>query len=271
MNTQGLNQKGILFFLHANSYSSGLYQPFLEPLYEDYEVWAPDLPGHGLSRWNGRIQAWTDLADYYIKHLDQNPPKLPLIGMGHSIGGIIIMLMSIQRPQWFSQVILLDPVLLPKYVLCLIKTLRLGSLTHLIPLAKAAERRKWLFSSREEALVHYSRKKVFSKWEPHFLEGYVETCLHPNTEGQYQLACAPHLESIIYQSIPLNSWKFPKKIKIPTLFLIGKYSDTVNQTGRKRLEKLGGNHVVKSIDGGHLFPFEKPAASLALIKEFLAQ
>ena len=271
MNPRGTARRGTLLFLHANSYSAGLYQAFLEPLLENYEVWSPDLPGHGNSRWNGRIQDWADLADHFIKLLEKNPPTTPLIGMGHSIGGIVMMMMAIRKPDWFQRIILLDPVLLPKHILWLMRGLRFISLTQIIPLAKAANRRRWLFSSRPEALKHFSRKKVFSRWEPQFLKAYVDTCLHPTRSDQYQLSCAPQLESSIYQSLPLKAWRFPKRLPVPALFLIGKYSDTVNQRGFHRLKKLGGNHVAKSIDGGHLFPFEKPAASMALIKEFLIQ
>ncbi len=271
MNPQGTAKQGSLFFLHANSYSASLYKPFLEPLYDEYEVWAPDLPGHGDSYWRGQIQDWSDLAEYYIKQLENTPPPKPLIGMGHSIGGVVMILMAIKRPEWFSRLILLDPVLLPKHILWIMYGLRLTSLTHLIPLAKAADRRKWLFPSRQAALDHYSSKQVFKRWEPQFLEGYVDTCLTLNHEKKYQLSCAPQLESSIYQSLPLNPWKYTRKLATPALFIIGEYSDTVNQRGFKRLKRLSGNNVVRSVAGGHLFPFEKPGLSMALIKDFLAK
>ncbi len=268
---RGHNKRGVIFFLHANSYSSRLYDDFLKPLYDDYEVWAPDLPGHGESRWNGRIEAWEDLADYFIGYLEHHPPSKPLIGMGHSIGAVIIMLMSIKRPQWFSKVTLLDPVLLPKRILWLLYGLQLTSLTHIVPLARAANRRKRLFPNRQAALEHYTRKKVFSQWENHFLTAYVEHCMHPVTSGEIQLSCAPQLESSIYQSLPLNAWVLPKQLPQPSLFLIGNSSDTVNHRGVKRLKNLKGNHVVKGVDGGHLFPFEKPEESMLQIKEYLSK
>lgn len=270
MNPRGTSQQGTIFFLHANSYSADLYKPFLEPLYQDYEVWAPDLPGHGSSRWTGLIQDWADLADHHIEHFKQNPPPKPLIGMGHSIGGIVILLMAIQHPEWFSKVIFLDPVLLPKRILWIMRGLRLTSLSHLIPLAKATDRRRVLFSSRKEALDHYSQKKVYAHWKPQFLEGYVNTCMHATDNGQVQLSCAPQLESSIYQSLPLNAWSFPKKLTVPALYIIGEHSDTVNQRGANRLKRLGRNPVVKSVDGGHLFPFENPKDSMELIKDFLS-
>jgi carboxypeptidase C (cathepsin A) len=43
----------------------------------------------------------------------------------------------------------------------------------------------------------------------------------------------------------------------------------VNQRGIKRLKGSSGNHIVKSVIAGHLFPFEKPAASIEIIKDYL--
>ena len=269
INRWGNPEGETLFFLHANSFSSKMYTPFLEPLFKDYNILAPDLPGHGDSRWNGRIEAWVDLANYYIAHLEKNPPDMPMIAMGHSIGGIVIMLMAIQRPDWFKKIILLDPVLLPKRILTLIRVLKVLSLTHVIPLAKAANRRKNHFQDREMALQHYAKKKIFSRWQPVFLEAYVETCLHEDGQGEFLLSCAPQLESSIYQSIPLNVWRLPKKLPHPALFIIGEKSDTVSKHGFNRLRGSRGNHIVKSVIAGHLFPFETPSESMKIIKDYL--
>lgn len=271
MNRWGSPDKDALFLLHANGFSAKLYRSFVKPLEADFDIWAPDLPGHGESRWNGRIQAWTDLADYFIKHLEKSPPVKPMVGMGHSIGGIVIMLMALQRPEWFSKIILLDPVMLPKRILLGIRFLRLFSMTHIIPLAKTTKRRKRQFGSRQLALEHYSKKAVFSRWAEGVLKDYVDSCLYELAGGSVQLACAPQLESSIYQSIPVNVWSFPKKLHVPALFIIGEYSDTVSPRGYQRLKRLRGNHVVKGINGGHLFPFEKPDECIDLIKEYLSQ
>ena len=179
------------------------------------------------------------------------------------------MLMSVQRPDLFVKLILLDPVMLPKGILTGIKMLRLLSMTHIIPLAKAANRRRTAFPDRTSVSRHYATKEVFSRWAPGFLEAYAETCLHEIESGEWQLSCAPLVESSIYQSIPLTVWSLPQKLTHPSLFLIGKYSDTINHRGFRRLQKRLGNHVVKRLDGGHLFPFEKPGETLEQIKDFL--
>ncbi|MCF7923293.1 MAG: hypothetical protein K9M55_11385, partial [Candidatus Marinimicrobia bacterium] len=118
---------------------------------------------------------------------------------------------------------------------------------------------------------HYSKKNIFAHWEPRFMESYVETCLHENGQGGFQLSCAPQLESSIYQSIPLNVWSLPKNLPTQALFIIGEKSDTVNQRSFMRLKRVRGNHIVKSVPAGHLFPFETPNEAMAIIKDYLAQ
>jgi len=260
-----------LLFLHANSYSSRMYHPFLEPLAKDHHIWSPDLPGHGESRWNGRVHSWEDLADYYIQLIEKSSLPQPMTIMGHSIGGIIALFIAVKRPSWVNKIILLDPVLLPKRILFVMRILKLFSLTHLIPLARASIRRRSRFTNKSEALEHYARKSVFSQLEPRFLEAYVETCLRETDQGTFQLSCAPQLESSIYQSIPVKVWSLPKKVLVEALFIIGENSDTVSHRGIKRLKRSKRNHIVKSVEAGHLFPFEKPDTSIALIKDYLAK
>jgi pimeloyl-ACP methyl ester carboxylesterase len=266
---RGHATKGSLLFLHANSYSAELYQNFLKPLESEYLISAPDLPGHGKSNWAGRIDDWERLADYYLDVLDLQRTPTPLIGMGHSIGGILTLFMALKRPKLFSRIILLDPVLLPKRILYAFRFMHLISMAHLNPISRAARRRKQSFPSREKALQHYSKKKVFENWQNGYLQAYVDSCMRQESNGSVHLACSRELESSIYQSVPLNAWSLPNKISIPALYIIGAHSDTINQRGVKRLRTKIGKDQVKVIEGGHLFPFEDPVGTMNIVKEFL--
>ena len=180
------------------------------------------------------------------------------------------MLMAIQRPQYFEKLILLDPVLLPKRYLWILRVLNLFSLGDLPPLPRSANGRRWHFESLDAAGEHYGKKRVFQRWAPGFLDAYVSHCLRTTHNGSVQLACDRGLESSIYQSVPLNAWSLPRQLTQPTLFLIGKHSDTVNARGQRRLQRQPGNHIVKEVNGGHLFPFENPEETMTLIKDFLS-
>lgn len=270
LHQRGSAKKGSLLFLHANSYSAEMYRDFLEPLEADYAITSPDLPGHGSSTWQGRVNDWEKLAEFYLDILDLEGQVAPRIGMGHSIGGILILFMALKRPDLFSRIILLDPVLLPKRILYVFRGMKLLSVAHEAPIAKAARRRKRTFSSRQRAYEHYSRKKVFKKWQDSYLQAYVDSCLREESNGSVHLVCTPELESSIYQSVPLNVWRIPRKISIPALYIVGSHSDTINERGVKRLKSMIGADQVSVVEGGHLFPFEDPDGSMTLIKEFLA-
>jgi len=163
----------------------------------------------------------------------------------------------------------LDPVLLPKRILALIRVLRFLKLDHHLPLVQKARHRKTRFADREEALAHYRRKPIFRHWETEAFEHYVDGCLVDDGAGGKRLACRPELEESIYLSIPLDTWRLPGRLPIPGMVITGEYSDTVSPRGVQRLRRINGNLIVKTLPGGHLFPFEKPALASDLIMEFL--
>ncbi len=259
-----------LFFLHANSYCACMYMPFLDHLISDRYLIAPDLPGHGDSHWEGRITDWASLAEYYEGYLDDLGLDKSLIGIGHSIGGIVLMIMASKRPGLFSKLVLLDPVLLDRKLLFMIRLMRILGQDRHFPLARKAYRRKSHFTSRENALNHYRQKRVFAVFGDDFLERYVDHCMRSDEEGGLKLACDPRLEASIYRSLPLNAWSYLHRIVTPTLVLAGEQSDTLSSAGVRRLEHIGSNIIVKTITGGHLFPFEKSSGAEALIQEFLS-
>lgn len=259
-----------VFFLHANSYCACMYIPFLESILEGKYLIAPDLPGHGGSRWHGRIRNWSSLADYFENYLDDLDLNQPLIGIGHSIGGIVNMMMAAKRPDSFSRLVLLDPVLLPRPLVFLIATMRFLGLGHQFPLAKKAYRRQRYFDSRETALDHYRQKRVFARFNEEALSRYVDHCMRPSRQGGLELSCDPHLEASIYRTLPVKAWSLVPRLKVPTLLLVGEHSDTITANSVRRLSGMNPNVVVHTVPGGHLFPFEESARASELIQEFLA-
>jgi pimeloyl-ACP methyl ester carboxylesterase len=258
-----------ILFLHANSFAAGMYQPFMEGLLDDYHVLAPELPGHGQSQWPGVIKGWPSLADYYLQQMDNQGLTDPVIAMGHSIGGIISLIMAVKQPQRFSKIVLLDPVLLPGKILTLIAIMRALGQRKRFPLARKAYRRRTHYPDRESALERYRHKRVFARWQPRFLRGYVDHCLRTLPDGSLELACSPELEASIYETLPVNVWSFVRKLRIPTLIVVGEHSDTVAPAGVRRLSRINSNLIVKTTPGGHLFPFEEPEAALKIIREYL--
>lgn len=265
----GTPGKPTLHFLHANSYCAGMYAPFLEPLFAEYDIYALEIPGHGRSEWSGKMERWSDLADYLIRYLDRAELSKPIIGVGHSIGGVATMMAAVERPDLFSRLILLDPVLLPPKMLFMIKLANLFHYRYSTPLIKSASRRRKHFPSREAAREQYEKKRAFKHWKPAFLDAYVECGFRPDKKGGVELSCSPELEISIYRSIPINAWQYVKNLKTPTLILGGEKTDTLLPASRKKLAKRTPEIITKTVPGSHLFPFEYPREAMLQMKEFL--
>ena len=265
----GTPGKPIIHFFHANSYCSGMYLPFLKPLLADYEIYALEIPGHGRSNWEGVIQSWEELADYFIQYLDSLACEKPIIGMGHSIGGVVSMIAAVRRPELFHKLVLLDPVLLPARILTLIRLSNLVGYRYKTPLISSATRRRRHFPSREAARQHYAGKRAFKHWQPEVFDAYVACGFRNAKDGGVELSCSPELEISIYRSIPTNIWGYAKRLHTPTLILGGDRTDTLLPAARKRLEKYQRWITTREVPGSHLFPFEFPLEAMVAIKEFL--
>lgn len=258
-----------LHFFHANSYCVGMYRPFLKPLLDDYEIQALEIPGHGRSDWDGLIQSWEDLADYFIQYIDSLDCAKPIIGMGHSIGGVVSMIAAVRRPELFHKLVLLDPVLLPARILTLIRLSNLVGYRYKTPLISSATRRRRHFPSRDAARQHYAGKRAFKHWQPEVFDAYVAGGFRDSKAGGVELSCSPELEISIYRSIPTNVWRYVNRLQTPTLILGGDRSDALLPAAKFRLGRFQRWITTRTVPGSHLFPFEYPHEAMLAIKEFL--
>lgn len=213
------NSDNQIHFSHGNSLSAGTYLPFLQKLSScDFKIYASDIRGHGFSTKENtsRVLTW----DLFIRDLQQvvstitNPP---VTGIGHSIGGYFTYAAAALFPQLFSRVILLDPIIFPPAVLWLAALIRKTGLKGHLALAKMTRKKKFRFESKKQAFDHYSGKGMFRLWKPEYVQAYVDTAIEKNRQGTWQLCCSPEFEAQIYETLPLNTWKYAKQIDVPVL------------------------------------------------------
>lgn len=98
-----------LVFLHGLSVSASAYTEMLELLADNgFHVFAFDAPDHGGSDslpWGHTVK---DMAEVVDKALEQLYAEVPLVLVGHSMGGWIAAEQAAMRPQWIKTLILLD-------------------------------------------------------------------------------------------------------------------------------------------------------------------
>jgi len=262
-----------LHFAHANGYPPRAYTPFIETLTPRYRVFSmltrplwPDAAPNGL-------KDWSPLADDLAQFLDERGER-DVIGVGHSLGGVVTLIAALRRPELFRALVLIDPVLLPYSLLFLwglFYHLGLGYRLH--PLVPAALRRRRVFATADEMFDRYRRAPVFSRVDNRGLRAYVESLARSRPDGQVELAYSPEWEAQIYVTGPLYEWKLwreMKDLRPPLLIVRGEKTDTFFLAAARMVRQRLPQAVIHTVEGtGHLLPMEKPAAVSQVIFDFL--
>jgi pimeloyl-ACP methyl ester carboxylesterase len=262
-----------LHFLHANGYPPTCYAPLLELLKPHFHVigmhlrplW-PDEKPEGLRDWN-------PLADDFLRFLSDREPD-PVIGVGHSVGGIVALRAALKEPRRFLALVLIDPVLFPPYFILfwnLVRTLGLGWKHH--PRISGALGRRRHFDNLELVFRGYRRKDVFRRLSDENLRAYIKGMTRPRPEGGYELVYSPEWEALIYYTgiwRDLDLWRGLKSLNAPTLFIRGAQSDTFWAKTATRVQRTNPKVQIETLEKAtHILPLEEPEKVSRLIIEFV--
>ena len=118
----------------------------------------------------------------------------PIVGIGHSLGGNILVNLSLMHPRLLSTLVLLDPVIQQH-----------ASTPNGPSPAQMSTFRRDLWPSREEAEKAFRKTKFYQSWDPRVLERWckfgireVPTALHPEDEGKVTLTTTKHQECLTF-------------------------------------------------------------------------
>ena len=186
--------------MHANGFPPSAYKSLLNKLTLDFQVNAPLLRSFWPNIPKDSIHSWEVLAEDFLSFIELQEKNINNIGIGHSIGGTLLFYSAIIKPELFSKIILLDPVLFSN-IKCtiwkIIKILGLGMYFH--PLAKKALYRKQIFKSKKIIFNRYRKKNIFSKFSDESLRMYIESIIKEDGDN-YRLNFSSKIESDIYLS-----------------------------------------------------------------------
>lgn len=267
----------LLVFVHANGYPPETYRSFLDPFLSDFQVWTIYLRPF----WSGsdpqHMHDWRVFRDDtipVIKELvEKTGSKQPVIGLGHSLGGATLLMSAIQEPELFSQLVLMDPVIFPRWRGTL---MRMASPLKLIrkyhPLIRGTLRRKTWFESREAMYLNYRGKKVFSAFSDQVLKDYVEGLANDLTDG-VGLRYPPAWEARIYETggrADWVIWRGREKIKPPTLIIRGEDTYTLrDRLIQSLVGRMPRGEYATVLGSGHLLPLEDPQGTAEVALGFL--
>jgi pimeloyl-ACP methyl ester carboxylesterase len=247
----------ILHFVHANSFPAGTYRVLFEHLKKHYDVRALDLHAHNPKYpvSNGWPALARELTDELIARY-----KAPVILVGHSMGGMLSLMVAKARPDLVRCVVLLDaPVVAGWRALLLRVAKRIGIDKRYSP-ARFSEKRRHLWPNAAQAHQHYASKRMFAAWPPEVLADYMEHGLMPHPEG-VTLRFTRETETEVYRGLPHHIGSMVKHaFPVPVAFVGGTNSLECRQAGLAATRRLVGRNFAK-VAGGHLFPMESPAVT----------
>jgi pimeloyl-ACP methyl ester carboxylesterase len=258
--------KPLLHFTHGNSFPAGTYNRLFEQLRRDFDVRALDMHGH-----NPKYpvdDGWLHLVDELIEQLEKYGQ--PAILVGHSLGGMLSMMAARKRPDLARCVVMLDSPVVAGWRALAWRLVKLRGWATRVSPARFSERRRNVWPDAAAAYQHFIAKPIFARWAPGVLRDYLQYGLKPHPEG-VQLRFSREVETAIYRSLPHHMGRVLREpFPVPIGFIAGTTSEELRQAGRGATRKLVGANLV-SIEGGHLYPMEKPELTAQLTREMIGR
>lgn len=257
-----------LFFAHANGFPSPSYADFFDALQQqDHHV--DYIEKVGLNSQYAITNNWPHLVLELEREIESRHQS-PVVGIGHSLGGMLSFLLAQKRPDLYSHLILLDPPIINGWqnvIWWLSK--RFGFSDRLTP-AGASKKRRTHFASREQAYENLRGKRLFKDFTEKSFMAYMQHGLVDTDDGQVTLAIDLATELALFRTAPDDLWRYRKPLPMPGLYLTAQGSEFSRQPFAARLSKTAGMDY-KVLPGGHLFPQEHPEGAAQTITDWLKQ
>jgi pimeloyl-ACP methyl ester carboxylesterase len=258
--------KEIIHFAHANGFPAQTYTKLFSYLADDYTI--NYLERHGHNPKYPVTDNWSFLADELREEIKKHYHR-KIIGVGHSLGGILHFLVAIENPELYKAIVLLDAPLISRLSGAGLKLLKRTKMIEKFSPARVTRFRRSIWQSKTEAFKHFSQKEKFNSFDEDVLRDYIEYGTIDDAES-VKLLFEPRIEAEIYRTIPDNFVKFRGKLKVPAIYIGGSFS---REARLARLNSMRKHFPVDFyfIEGTHLFPFEKPRETAELIKTALSK
>ncbi len=259
----------VLHFAHANGFPPACYRTLLQALTPDYHV----LAMHQRPLWEGsqpdRFQTWEVLGDDLIRFLDENNLR-DIIGVGHSMGGVATVIAAAKRPDLFSQLVLIDPVLFRGPLHYFNGLLPVWLRKKIVPIAKVAMKRKDQWPDKQAAYKSLRQKSVFRLIpDPVFAE-FIAGSIRENQDGTASLRYSKEWEAQVYCT-PTNVWQRLAGLTMPTLAIKADGTNLLYPPVWEKWQEVQPGARFEIIEkASHLVPLERPGELAQRMRLFLA-
>lgn len=251
-----------IIMLHATGFFPWLWHPVARDLSDNFRVMVPSLHDHRTAEPDKGI-SWPVLAEDLYNFCRKLNIENPIM-VGHSMGGTVITLAEAFHGPLARNIILVEPIYLPRWMYTSGITLE----QH--PLAAKAIKRRNHWKDNEEARRYLYSRPLFRGWDEEVLNLYISRGMVPGENGGLTLACPPQTEAALFMgSVKKDPWPFLPEISCPVLVVEGEHSENREYIDLKKAASLfpeGKYQMVKN--AGHLIPMEQPKTITEIIVQY---
>ena len=250
----------IIHFSHANGFPSKTYSILFDFL-KEYHVTSIDVLG--ANKKPEEID-WVNLSEEIIESVKEL--NRPVVGVGHSLGGILTLLAAAKEPKMFESVILLDPPIFSPLKRFIINILRVIKIEDVFSPAGKSKKRREKFKSKEQAYEYFKSKILFKSFHSNALEDYIKHGL-VQIGNELKLKIPVEKEIAIYRKLLI---KYPNSVyNVNGLIIHGATNPIHWNSDIRWFKKKFVNIDIYPFPGSHFFPLENPQSTAMLIKSFL--
>ena len=246
--------------LHGLNVQCHTWDPFAQVLSNNYHIVAMDLRGHGDSDWckaGYRVRSMARDVHGLIDALGIGPVHL----LGHSAGVRVAVAVAGERPETIRSLALSDagPA---------------NSKSGAIAMREFIQATTNLRGFRNETEAREFYLGFHPEWKSEFIDLHVKYQLRINWAGKLVPKADPDVQWIT-GSISLPDveylWEMAKKLVMPTLLMVGRRSNGLDEEVAERMRSAMPNVNVKWFDGGHYFLRERPEEVLEVLQKFFGE
>ncbi|MEQ9510351.1 MAG: alpha/beta hydrolase [Alloalcanivorax xenomutans] len=263
-NTGDAGRETTLAFAHANGVPGHSYDTFLAPLAEHYDVRIMECLAH-----DARFPVdadWKSLS-LELEEWMRELPK-PLIGLGHSMGSVLMFHVAQRHPDWFKALIMLDPPMANGFRGVVMRGIKALGLQDRFTPAGLSKTRLDHWDSWDDVESYFGSRGFFKAFDPRCLRDYLRAGLERHGDG-WRLRFRPAIEVAIFREVPTGLTRMPR-LKVPGALVTGQDSPApfhhsgARHARRHRLRRLFS-------PGGHMYPLQYPERTAEMVRELIVE
>ncbi len=255
-------------FLHGNGFCATTLLPLAETLPSNWNLLFTDVPGHGGSvQPEGYMPNWLGMARQIGAALEERVSK-PIVGVGHSMGGVMTLMIAAEHPHLFSRIVLLDPVLFSSEIIMIQRIVRKTGLWQRTDLVKRVSARRSVWPDAASMKAEFKSKNLYKEWDDKALDAFIEYGSKDTEKGR-ELCCNPQWEASIFGSYPRGLWQAVRRVAVPVDILVAEHSYSFIEKSARRASQGNPHFRYQMVDGGHCFPMEQVAQTGKVLNSLL--